>query len=196
VVDVPARTAIALEGRGAPNGHGLERAIRALFGIAYTLKFGRTPRDFTVGPLEVRWWTDEGRPLDETPREAWRWLVRLAVPDDVSAGELLSTVRTAVAKKRGRLAGDRDAERVQLERIPAQKLLRLLHVGPYSEEARSFARLRTAAEELSLALRPGHLEVYLNDPRRTAPERLKTVLLVEVASPAAERRPACATPLT
>lgn len=194
LVDVPAWVALALEGRGAPGDDGLQRAISLVHGIACALKAARkgVGRDFSVSPVEVCWWTEGGRPLAEVVRAEWRWRARMAVPEDVQREELLATVRAAVTRKRGRLAGERAAELVELERIPAQRLARMLHAGPTADTPRSFARLHESLARQALKATPGHLEVYLTDPRRTAPERLRTVLLVEVVGGVAQ--PAAGTP--
>lgn len=104
----------------------------------------------------------------------------MAVPADVRAAELAAVVRAAVARKGGKLEGSAEAARVRIERIPRATLGRVLHVGPYADEPRSFARI--AAEVAAAGLRPAraHLEIYLSDPRRTAPARLRTVLLREL----------------
>jgi hypothetical protein len=99
----------------------------------------------------------------------------------VRASELTALLRAAAAKKGSKLAGNPLVDRVTVERVPATRCARILHVGPYADEARSFEQLRAriAADKVKAA--PAHLEVYLNDPRRTRPERLRTVLLIELA---------------
>jgi hypothetical protein len=182
VVSLPARAAVAVDGAGPPDSPAFGKSIAAVYGAAYGLKFARKARGatFRIGPLEARWWA-EGAP-EETlaaPREAWRWRLRIAVPDDVGDAELADVVRAATARKGGKLEGSAEALRVFVERIAPARLGRILHVGPYADEPRSFARVDAAVEAAGLRPARPHLEVYLSDPRRTAPARLRTVLLRE-----------------
>jgi hypothetical protein len=186
VVEIPERTVVCIDGSGGPDGESFGRSIQALYGVAYGLKFARKPagRDFKIGPLEGRWWA-EGAPSRSRagvpPRETWRWRLRLAVPDDVSDAEIAAVARAATTRKGGKLEGSPEPARVARERVRAQVMGRVLHRGPYADEPASFERIRAA---LSAAGRTGgnaHLEVYLSDPRRTRPEKLKTVLLLELA---------------
>jgi hypothetical protein len=184
IVEVPPRTVLSIEGTGAPEGEAFPRSLQALYGVTYTLRFARRKlgRDFKIGPLEALWWTDEpDRTLPETPRPAWRWRLRLAVPDNAADQELAEVVSWVVSKKRGKLRGSAEVKRVRVERLPATRFGRVLHVGPYGEEAASFARLRAALGAEGLTGTPSHIEIYMNDPRRTAPQRLKTVLLLQIA---------------
>ncbi len=185
VVSVPTRTVLTLDGQGAPEGETFQNCVAAIYGVAYTLKFGRKKagrRDFKIGPLEARWWTDHpARRLPDAPRESWRWQLRIALPKDVSAVELAHTVEAATHKKGGKLEGNADVTRVALSQLPAIRCGRVLHIGPYATEGASIGRIMTAVEGAGLTSGNAHAEVYLSDPRRTKPEKLKTVLLLEVA---------------
>lgn len=184
-VTVPARTVLTLDGDGAPEGASFQHAVAAIYGVAYTLKFSRKKagrRDFKIGPLEARWWTDDpARCLPEVPRESWCWQLRMAVPQNVSVAELTRTMETATHKKGGKLAGNPLVARVTLSELPAARCGRILHIGPYATEGTSFERVSATMKEALLTPGNAHVEVYLNDPRRTKPEALKTVLLLEAA---------------
>ncbi len=185
VVEVPARTVLAIDGAGPPDGDAFQRSVGALYGATYGLKFSRKKAgagEFKVGPLEGRWWA-EGVPEEiegPPPREAWRWRLRLAVPAGVRAAEVGAVVRAAVSKRGGKLEGSEEARRVRVERIPAATLGRALHVGPYADEPRSFARIAAALGAAGHRPARAHLEIYLSDPRRTAAAKLRTVLLREL----------------
>jgi hypothetical protein len=186
VVEVPARTVLAIDGTGGPDGEAFGRSIGALYGVSYTLKFSRKPagKDFKIGPLEGRWWAEgatQESSLATAPRETWRWRLRMAVPDDVTEAELGGVILTATTKKGGKLAGSADAARVALERIPAATMGRILHVGPYADEPASFEKIRALLSASGRSGANAHLEIYLSDPGRTKPEKLKTVLLLELA---------------
>ena len=186
IVAIPARTVLALDGKGAPEGESFQHSVAAVYGVAYNLKFARKKAgrgDFKIGPLEARWWTDEpGRRLPDVPRHAWRWQLRLALPQDVSVVELARAVDEATHKRGGKLDRSAEAGRVALVLLPAKRYGRVLHIGPYAAEAESFARIATVLQQAGLATGNAHVEVYLNDPRRAKPAKLKTVLLLELAA--------------
>lgn len=184
-VTVPARTVLALDGKGAPEGSTFQHSVGAIYGIAYTLKFARKKggrKDFKIGPLEARWWTDEpARRFMNTARDSWRWQLRIALPKDATQGEVSRAVADATHKKGGKLEGSPEAQQVALAVLPASRCGRVLHVGPYAREGESFAKIVEVVQDAGLVPRNSHLEVYLNDPRRTKPDKLKTELLLELS---------------
>ena len=181
VVNVPPRRALEIEGFGAPGGEMFRRSIQALYGVAYTMKFDRKKSgtgDIPIAALEGDWLLQEGgAPSDP---DTWRWRLRLTMPDDVTAADVRRAVHAVTTKKGGKLEGSVDARRVQLHRVPRKRYGRILHVGPYATETASIERLEALLRDRGLSRRPWHTEVYLSDPKRTAPDRLKTVLLVEL----------------
>jgi hypothetical protein len=187
IVTVPARTVFSLDGQGAPEGEAFPRCIMAMYGVAYTCKFTRKKaggRDFKIGPLEARWWTDTPeRPFLDAPRETWRWQLRIAVPKDVNGAELSKTIDAVTQKRGGKLETNTEVTRVQLTALPEARYGRVLHVGPYATETESFRRIVAMLEAANVAPANAHLEVYLSDPRRTKPGKLKTVLLLELRGP-------------
>lgn len=183
VVSVPARTVLMIENQGAPESAVFQESVGAVYGLAYTLKFARKRslgRDFKIGPLEARWWVDDTtRRFDQVPRAEWHWQLRLAMPDDVTPAELAATVTAATTKKGAKLEGSAAARRATIEHLRPARFGRVLHVGPYAAEARSFAKIVCALEAEGITPGNRHVEVYLNDPRRTKPEGIRTVLLLE-----------------
>lgn len=185
LVDVPARLALALEGAGGPERPEFTAAIGALYGIAYTIRFARKHAGrpvFKVGVLEGEW-RAEGRdlPIHEVPeRDAWRWRLLMSVPPDLTEEELTAAVDEATTKKGGKLEGSGEARRVRLVKVASARYARVLHVGLYATEPESFAKIAWLLAEKNLAREPWHVEVYLSNPNRTAPEKLKTVLLAKV----------------
>ena len=185
LVDVPARTVLSLDGAGAPTDPVFAASIGALFGVAYTLRFTRKAERrpvFKVGPLEGEWRVKGHNPSAGGLPSAneWRWCLRMGVPDNVAKGDL-AAAKTAVTKKpKGTLEGSPEAQRIELMQLEAARFARILHVGPYATEPESFAKIGALLEENGLKREPWHIEVYLSDPGRTAPEKLKTVLLVKV----------------
>jgi len=175
VVRVPARTALAIDGAGPPEAGSFQEAVQALYSVAYALKFARKRKghDFRVPRLECRWWASTAPgSFAVAPRETWRWQLRLGIPAGVPAKEIFAAVAAAAERKPA-------AAKVRDIRIPAQTLGRILHVGPYWEEGRSLSLIRDALKDEDLAPAGPHLEVYLGDPRRVEPARLRTVLFLE-----------------
>jgi hypothetical protein len=196
IVTVPERMALAIDGRGAPAGEPFQQAMGALYGVAYALKFSRKKSrrgvPFKVAALEGRWsaegWQDEAT---IPPPEYWTWRLRIAVPPDMTETEIAASVRDVTTKRRGKLEGSSVASRLFLERIPEGPCGRILHIGPYADEPRSFAALAPVIQAAGLRPLHSHLEVYLSDARRTSPEKLKTVLLKELGKAAGRHEPIC-----
>jgi len=185
VVEVPARNVLAIEGAGPPEDPAFAGAIGALYGIAYTLKFARKKTGLgndKVGVLEGEWWSEGHAPsILAAPRSAWRWRLQIAVPEGVKKAEVRSAIQAVTTKKGGKLEGSREAERIDLVKKPKRRFGGILHVGPYAEEPRSIALIEALLKSEGLSREAWHVEVYLSDPNRTAPEKLKTVLLVPIS---------------
>jgi hypothetical protein len=187
VVKIPRRHALSIDGAGGPERPEFQRAIQALYGVAYTLKFARKAahKDFPIGPLEGRWWgVSTEPPGPELPRDHWRWRLRIAVPPDVTRAELAAAIVQATTKKRGKLEHSELATHVTLEKIPSQRVGRALHVGPYADEPHTFRAIEKVLSDAGIPSARSHVEVYLNNPGRTKPARLKTVLLRETEAKA------------
>lgn len=183
IVSVPKRRCLAIDGAGSPQDDAFQKAVPALFRAAYGLKFARKKAgraDFKIGPLEGHWSAAAGSPAKGRPApEQWRWRLRLAVPADVTAAELAALKKVLAGKDR---EGAPEVARVFLEAVPAQRLGRILHVGPYADEPRSLAAVDEVVRQAGLRAARTHIEVYRKDPRRVRPAALETVLLRELAS--------------
>lgn len=176
-VSVPERTVIAVDGSGDPNtSAAYAAALAALYGIAYTAKFalkkaGRD--DFKVAPLEGLWWSENYAVfMNATDKNAWNWTMFIPVPEFVTADDI-EAAREAVAKKHP----ETDYSKVERRSITEGDCVQYFWLGPYDQEAEVLLPLhRGGLEAMGLTENGHHHEVYLNDPRRNAPEKLKTVL--------------------
>jgi hypothetical protein len=192
IVEVPDRVVLAIDGAGGPEEPGFAASIGALYGISYGLRFARKAAGrpvFKVGVLEGEW-RAEGADLSvhEIPaRETWRWRLQMALPPDVTSDELAAMVEAATTKKGGKLHGSEEARRLALAHPESGGYARILHVGPYATEPESFARIDDFLADQGRSREPWHVEVYLSDPGRTAPEKLKTALLTKLVGPGEER---------
>jgi hypothetical protein len=176
IVDVPEMSFAMIDGAGDPNTSGeFQDAIAALYGVSYTLKFmlkkGQPPADFVVMPLEALWWMADMSDFDMEAKDRWAWTAMIMQPEPVTADLFAQAVKELAGKK------DLPAlSRMRSERLHEGLSAQVLHVGPYADEAPTVARLHDFIRENGYALRGKHHEVYLGDPRRTAPEKLKTVV--------------------
>ena len=174
LLTVEEATYLAINGRGAPGGEEFTDKIGALYSAAYTIKMTRKfseQRDYVVCKLEALWWFEEGKDFESTPREDWQWKLMIRTPDIVKPKELEKASAALIEK--GKSPSVRD---VKLEGISEGLCVQMLHVGPYDKEGDTVEVMKTFAEEQGLEFRGRHHEIYLSDPRRVAPERLKTIL--------------------
>ena len=168
-------TYLAISGRGAPGGDAFAASIGALYSMAFTIKMTRKfagLQDYAVCKLEGQWWAD-GKEANfaNTPKDQWRWKLLIRTPEFIKAKDLAQAV--AVLLKRGKPA---DVKRVQLETIKEGTCVQMLHVGPYDKEGDTIALMKAFAEQHHLRFHELHHEIYLSDPRRVPPDRLKTIL--------------------
>jgi len=126
-------------------------------------------QDYAVCKLEGQWFFD-GDPA-RIPQDQWRWKLLIRTPGFITEADRKQAVATLL--KRGK---PRDVEEVRLERIDEGKCVQMLHVGPYDRESETIARMRALAESQGMKFVGPHHEIYLSDPRRVPPERLKTIL--------------------
>ena len=174
LVDLKPATYLAINGQGAPGGEPFTAAIGALYGMAFTIKMTRKfggQQDYGVCKLESQWWSDRTPDLSQVAREQWRWNLLIRTPEFVTPAELERAV--AVLLKRGK---GQEVKRVRLESLSEGRCVQMLHVGPYDQECETIAVMRQFAEKQGLQFYGRHHEIYLSDPRRVAPERLKTIL--------------------
>jgi hypothetical protein len=174
LLDVVPATYLSISGQGAPGGDAFTAAIGALYGMAFTIKMTRKfagEQDYAVCKLEGIWWSGSGRCFAQLPREEWQWNLCIRTPDFISRKDLDKAA--TVLLKRGKGA---EVKRVTLETLAEGKCVQMLHVGPYEEEQRTIRLMQAFAEKQGYALHGRHHEVYLSDPRRVAPEKLKTIL--------------------
>lgn len=179
LVTMKAAKYLAADGTGEPGGEFFQAALAALYQVAYTVKmtkkFSGGP-DYKVCALEGLWWCEDPAKWEETPKNAWRWTLLIRVPNFITARDLKDAV-TAIRDKGKDTAL---AAKVRLETLTEGKCVQVLHVGPYSAEKETIARMHSFAEANGLAFHGRHHEIYLSDPRRVPPERLKTILRMPV----------------
>ncbi|OGC44743.1 hypothetical protein A2V54_01030 [candidate division WWE3 bacterium RBG_19FT_COMBO_53_11] len=177
---VPPVKIIAVEGNEPPASKQYQTAIACLYGIGYTLKmslkYGKLPKpndyfDYSVGGLETLWWSKEGTPFEIANPKTLQWKAYLMVPAFVDQDLFAEAVAMAKKKK-----PEIPYENVKLEELDEGHSVQILHVGPYDQERPTIELLNGYIKENSLEMAGKHHEIYISDPRRTKPEKLKTII--------------------
>jgi hypothetical protein len=178
LVGVPSQVFVMIDGHGDPNtSQEYREAVEALYSISYTLKFG-LKRELglihRVAPLEGLWWCDDMAVFATGDRSAWSWRMMIAQPAAVTSDRYAATHWDLTRRKA--LPG---LNRARLEPFEEGLAGQVLHVGPYSAEGPTIARLHAFILAHGLRFdgsRHKHHEIYLGDPRRSAPDRLRTII--------------------
>lgn len=176
IVDVPEMKFLMIDGSGDPNTSSAYReALEALYGVAYTLKFMlkkyKVGVEYGVPPLEGLWWTEDMSPFNPESKDLWKWTSMIMQPDFVTQDhvretfDLLGKRKTVPALSKTRLDSFHEGLSAQI-----------MHIGPYSAEGPTIQRLHDFIKNTGHELAGKHHEIYLGDPRRTAPEKLRTVI--------------------
>ena len=181
LVDVPEFQFAVIDGAIEPgaepgNSPAFASAIQALYGISYTLKFASKlrkvdPIDYPVMVLEGLWWVEVGEFSIER-KDNYVWTVMILHPEHITP-EMFEEARAQVRKKQGDSLA---LAQLRLERFREGLCVQMLHVGPYADEPATVAKMDAFAAEHGYVMRGKHHEIYMGDPRRAAPEKLKTVL--------------------
>lgn len=168
---------LMIDGQGDPNtSHDFAEAINALYGLSYTLKFmikkGPDAIDYGVMPLEAVWWADDMNDFLRANKAEWKWTAMIRQPSFITA-KLLSAAKADLVRKKKDLPS---LSRVRLEDLNEGMCAQILHTGPYGDEAPTIAKLHAFIKEQGKVPRGKHREIYLNDMRRTAPAKLRTII--------------------
>ena len=162
---------LSVAGKGGPGGEEFQSKVGSLYAAAYTLKFASKEKgkDFAVCKLEGVF--SGGAALADLPPEAWEWRLMIRMPDFIKPADL--RVATEKLREKGKCP---DVEELEFVDLAEGKCVQMLHVGPYTEEAETIQQMLAFAADEGLAPRGDHHEIYLSDPRRVEPARLKTIL--------------------
>ena len=180
VVDVPRFNFFLVDGQGDPgNSKEYQQAVEALYSASYTLRFlikDQKNIKYTVAPLEGLWWADNMEDWVNLSRDEWKWTMMILQPDFANSDQI-QAAKEGAAKKSDSPA----LEKLRFEVFTEGKAAQILYLGPYTDEGPTIARLHEYIAEQGLKLSGKHHEIYLSDPRRTSPEKLKTVIRQPVA---------------
>jgi hypothetical protein len=171
LVDVGPARYLAIAGHGKPGSAVFADAVAALYNVSFTIKMASKAAgsDYAVSKLEGLWWKD-GTSVE------WTWQLLIRVPEFITRKHLSAAVTKLLERD-----GDETVSRVTLETLDEGKCVQVLHVGPYTAEQPTIARMRAFARQHGLSFRGRHHEIYLSDPRRVEAEKLRTILRQPVA---------------
>jgi len=179
VVDVPIMNFLMIDGLGDPNtSQEYQDALEALYGITFTIKMlpkkGKTPNgyfEYVVPPLEGLWWSDEKNNLDLEDKDKWKWTAMFMQPEFVTQN-LVDFAMELLQKKKDVPS----LSKIRFESYNEGLSAQIMHLGPYAEEAPTIEKIHKFIDENGYKFNGKHHEIYLSDPRRCAPEKLRTVI--------------------
>lgn len=175
LVEVPAMNFLMVDGAGDPNREASYReAVEALFSVAYAVKFKVKKTlaiDYGVPPLEGLWWADDMEAFIAGDKSRWKWTMMIMQPEFVHAATVRETIGEVKRKKELPAL-----DRLRFAKFSEGKCAQILHVGPFSAEGPTVARLHAFIASLGGKLTGRHHEIYLSDIRKADPSRWKTVI--------------------
>ena len=175
VVEVPPLRYLQISGSGDPNtAQEYQDAVSTLYSLAYTLKFATKKHeghDYVVMPLEGLWWVDDLSKLDMDDKSNWQWTMMILQPEFVTEAAFESAVSEVRRKKNPPLL-----DHIRFEEYHEGQSAQILHIGPYAAEQPTIDCLYAYMQEHGYVHNGRHHEIYLSDPARTAPEKLKTII--------------------
>jgi hypothetical protein len=176
IVDIPPMNYLMIDGKGDPaNSAEYPAAIEALYPLAYTLKFmlkgSDLGLDYVVMPLEGLWWAENIDAFKANRRDEWLWTSMIMLPPEISQA-MVNEAITAVRQKNNPAALDK----VRFEPLHEGLAVQIMYIGPYANEGPTIEKLHQFMADNGYTHRGKHHEIYLSDPRRTAPEKLKSVI--------------------
>jgi len=176
LIELPTLRYLMIEGKNGPASQDYLDAIQALYPVAYKLKFMSKldlENDYVVPPLQAQWWADDMRTFTtHFDKSAWRWNAMLLTPEWITP-EMFSAAVDTVAAKNAPVA----LSKLRLEALEEGLCVQTLHVGSYDNEGPTLKEIHeTFIPDQGLRMRGRHHEIYFNDFRKTAPEKLRTLL--------------------
>ena len=164
---------LSIEGKGKPAGETFTKAVEALYPLAYGVKniCKKQGQDFGVPKLEGLWWVKSNQPALEVPRSEWYWKLLIRMPD-FATSEIVKNAKEKVFKKKGLDL----IKEIKFETIDEGKCVQIMHIGPYATEPETIQKMKDFMKENNFNENGLHHEIYLSDPRKTVPEKMKTIL--------------------
>ncbi len=164
---------LSIRGKGEPTGETFTKAVEALYPLAYGVKniCKKRGKDFGVPKLEGLWWVKSDEPALEVPRSEWYWKLLIRIPN-FATSEIIKNAKEEVFKKKG---GDLINE-IKFETMDEGKCVQIMHIGLYATEPETIQKMKNFMGENSYTKNGLHHEIYLSDPRKAVPGKMKTIL--------------------
>ncbi|MFC2028771.1 GyrI-like domain-containing protein [Chloroflexota bacterium] len=183
LVMLPDLNYLMIDGKGDPNtAVEYQQAVEAIYPVAYGIKFKikrESGLDFGVMPLEGLWWVPDMNLFSTSSKDDWLWTAMILQPPVVTR-EIYDETLAEVRKKKNLPA----LEKVRFESYQECQAAQIMHIGPYADEALTIQKLHEFILSQGYLLEGKHHEIYLSDPRRSAPEKLRTIIRQPFATPA------------
>jgi hypothetical protein len=179
LIDVPAMRFITIDGHGNPeNSKDFQDGLEALYALAYAVKmvFKKIDPppgyyDYTVPPLEGLWWVVDMEKFTRARKSDWRWKLMIRQPDFVTEHLIYELIAEIIPKK-----DNPSLQQIKYEIFDEGLSAQIMHVGPYVEEIRTITKINEFNQAHGYVINGKHHEIYLGDPRRAEPDKLKTVI--------------------
>ena len=175
IAEVPPMNFLMIDGKGDPNtAQDYKEAIEALYAVAYTLKFAVKKQDsvdYPVMPLEGLWWTKDMADFSADRKADWLWTMMIMQPELITADRVAGAIQEVQAKK-----GLPALSKLRFDCYAEGPSAQILYFGPYKDEGPTITKLHVFIQDSGYERAGKHHEIYLGDPRRTAPDKLKSVL--------------------
>ncbi len=177
LIDIPIMKFFMIDGMGNPNSSpSFNNAVQCLYKVSYSLKMKIVKRDmpdkdYIVPPLSGLWYMDDMTKWSSGNKDDWKWTMMIRIPEFISQNQIEEAI--SIASKDIKLTS---MDKLRAEDYEEGSCVQILYTGPYSEEAPTIAKMHTYAKQHGYEMNGKHHEIYLSDPRRTAPEKLKTIL--------------------
>ena len=175
IVEVPKMNFLMIDGSGDPNTSQMyKEAIEALFSLSYTIKFMMKKTkavDYAVMPLEGLWWVDDMSNFSVTSKDEWKWTAMIIQPEHVTENIVAKAVEELEKKK-----NLPSLSKIRLDSFREGTSAQIMYIGAYADEGPTIIKIHEFINENEGALIGKHHEIYLSDPRRAAPEKLRTII--------------------
>jgi hypothetical protein len=167
---------LMIDGEGDPNtAQSYRDALEALYPLSYTLKFmvkkGPQAIDYGVMPLEGLWWTDDMSTFSVEDKSSWKWTLMIMQPTYIKK-KMVDAAMAEVKRKKNPVA----LPKVRFEKFSDGTAAQIMHIGPFSEEGPTVARVHDFIDSLGRKLSGKHHEIYLSDIRKADPKKWKTII--------------------
>ena len=177
IIEIPDMKFFMVDGKGDPNSaKEYKEAIEALYAVSYALKMKiikkeEPEKDYVVPPLEGLWYIDDMSKWVETSKDEWKWTMMIRIPDYVTS-EQLEKAREIAEKTKKPVA----LSKIYVKNYQEKTVVQMMHIGSYAEEHENIMKIHQYAKENGYSISGHHHEIYLSDPRKTDPAKLKTII--------------------